>query len=521
VTVPGELGRERFRLARLAVVAGAGERVVATVVGAGRVALLAWALPSRDYGLYLAVLGIVATTGLIDFGLQYGLMNAVAEARGRDDSARLRSVVSTAFVIYLGIAVVALAAFLPLAFAAPFPSLLRVDADQVGVAHVIAAIGFGEALLVMPLRVFPVAFAGMQQQHVGSAYRTIAGIVQTAAMAAALVVGRKLVPVVAASAAADLGVALLFAGWARKHGVPVELRAAKREDARRLYASGLIFFVLNIANLLKRSFPSLVLANALGPQAVPSFSVPFALFTLGLGLSELIAGSLWPGYGDAVARGDWAWIVRAFRVGSEATLLVSGGVAALGACAGGDVMRLWAPKIVEPPPIVFALLAVWVLTQASATAAGNLVCGLNRIWLYMWFLIGEGVVTLTAGAYLVRAIGTTGIVAAMAIGGGIGAVVLNTYVLPRATSGQVRAETTAHARLIACVVPAAAIGFGVRVAVKSWSLLPHLTVVAGAVAVTYLFLVWTVGLSAVSRGRLAERLRIALERSERPKASPR
>src|SRR5262245_9680551 len=103
-------GRERYRLVRLAITAGGAERVATTLASGVRVPLLAWALGARGYGLYVATLGIVAAANLLDFGLQYGIVNAVANARGRDDEVSIREIVATAALIYATVSVVAVVA---------------------------------------------------------------------------------------------------------------------------------------------------------------------------------------------------------------------------------------------------------------------------------------------------------------------------------------------------------------------------------------------------------------------------
>ena len=502
--------RERFRLARLAVAAGAMERALGAVFGAARVALLAWGLSTRDYGLYVAVLGIVATTGLLDFGLSFGLLNAVAKARGRDDDAEVSAIVSTAFLIYSLIAAVALLLFVPFALAAPMRQLLHVDPDQVGLARAIAAIGFGEALLVMPLRVFPSTFTGRQEQHVGSLFRVATGFAQFVAMAVALFVWRgKLLPAVALPAAVDLATALIFAGWARRRRVVVVLRAAKREYVRPLFGSGLVFFVSNVANLLRRSFPAIIISNALGPGAVPAFSVPFAMFTIGLSVSELIAGSLWPAYGEAAARGDWPWIRRAFRIGTSAAMLAATGIALLGASGGAEVMSIWAPKIAVPPREVFAILAVWLVTQASSSTAGTLLSGLNRNWLYMWSNLFEGVATLGLGLWFVRTSGITGVAAAMVIGGVVSALALNVYVTPRATDRNVRIDGMEYGKLLLSAVPAAVVGLALRSTGRTWPAFARMLTVATGVGLVYTLAAWMLVLTPSARERVLQRVRRA------------
>jgi O-antigen/teichoic acid export membrane protein len=416
--------------------------------------------------------------------------------------------VSTGFVLYALMAIPALALFLPIVLTAPMHSLLRVDADQVTVAREIAAIGFGVALGVMPLRVFPVTFMGMQQQHVGSIYRIIASVSQLGAMAASLVLWRgSLLAVVTVSAVGDVTSALAFAVWASRHHVVVAFRSARREHARKLFSSGLIFFVLNLANLFRRALPAVVIANAFGPSAVPPFSVPFSMFAIGLSVSELIAGSFLPAYGEAVARGDWPWIARAFRIASDAALFVAAGIAVLGAFAGADIVRIWAPKVPLPPAALFGVLGAWVLTQAASNTAGTLLCGLNRNWLYMWTLVAEGICTLGLGAWLVRASGILGVALAMTICGGLSAFVLNAYVTPRATDGNVSVGAVAYLKLLLCLAPAVAVGVLVRNAVLVWPTAARIMGAATAVGLAYGIAAWSFGLSASARAKIVERAR--------------
>jgi O-antigen/teichoic acid export membrane protein len=494
-------------LARLAVTAGAIERVVGALTGASRVALLAWALSARDYGLYVAALGVVATAGLVDFGIQFGLVNAVSDARGRDDDGAFRGMLATAFLVYAAIAAVALCVFIPFALFAPMQSLFHLAPDRVGLARAIIVIGFGGALLTMPLQVYPAAFVGMQQQHVSSIFRTVAGIAQLAGMAASLLIWKGgLLAVVAVSVVTDVVFDILFAAWAARHRVLIHLRSAERRYARRLVGSGITFFVSNMANLLKRSSAALVIVNALGPEVVPSFSVPFALFTLGLSVSEMLGGSLWPAYGEAAARGDWAWISRAFAIGSDIALHAAAIIAALGVVGGSDAMALWAPKIALPPPTVFALLAIWMLTQASAHISCSLLGGLNRNLVSMWVNVAEGVATFGGGLWAVRHWGVEGVIGAMIVAGAASAIYLAAFTVPRETQRQVTVALATYARVAVCGVAAAVVGFGVDRVASTWPVILRMLATAVAITVTYGGGAWTVGLSADARERILRRM---------------
>lgn len=504
----GRLGGERFRLAGLAVAAGAIERGVSTFNGVVRVALLTWGLSASDYGLYVSALGVIATAGLVDLGIHYGLVNAIADARGRDDEAGLDGMIATAFLVYTAISAVSLITFVPLVYLAPIRSLLHLAPGQVGIAREIVAIGFGSLLLAMPLRVFQATFTGLQQQYVASLYRTIASILQLAAVTLCLLVWRgRLLPVVIASVCVDLASSLLFAVWARRRNIAVRFRMAQRKYAKTLLSSGVVFLVSNVANMLKRGSPTLIVAHVLGTAGVPPFSVPLAMFTIGMSACELLSGSLWPAYGEAAARDDWPWISRAFRIGSDVALHTAALIAVLGAVAGDEVMKIWTPRVALPSRALFMVLALWMISQAAQYTVNTLLCGLNRNRPLMFILTAEGALTCIFGVWFGRHWGAVGVAASMFAVGTVSTLFVNVVTIPMATEGRLRVQLGAHVKLGACSLLGATAGLLTR---SLLSALPVLVIVAGAASATvavYGLSAWTFGLSADVRGHLTRRLR--------------
>lgn len=493
---------ERFRLARLAIFAGGAERAIGVLIGAARIPLLVWDLTIQDYGLYVAVLGVVAPAGLMDFGLHYGLVNAVTRARGQGDDASIRSDVATAFVVYSVIAAIAIVVFLGFTVAAPMQWLLHISATQARLARAIAAIGFGGLLLAMPLRVFPATLTGLQRQHVVSAYRTMAGVMSFAVTCVVVLLWRgKLLPVVVGGTVSDLSCGVLFGLWARRGWVPLHLGSAAPRRARALISSSLVFFATNLANLFRRSSVTVVLSNALGPQGVPAFSVPFALFLIADTLSQLIAGSLWPAYGEAGARGDWAWVRRAFHGASNLVMVLAGWMAVLGATAGDLVVSVWARKAPLPPRGAFLAFAVWLITQAAFASPAILLSGLNRSKLVMWTTLVEGVVVLGLGAACVRTFGVLGIVVPMAGCGALSALFVSVIGVPQATEGNVHVDAGRYLRSAGCLLVSAVLGWLLRSTSAGWPAIVRIAVVAGTVTPLYGGLVWAFALLTEEKAR--------------------
>ncbi len=185
---------------------------------------------------------------------QYGLVNAIAKARGEDNVGQLRELVATGFLIYTAISVVAFLALIPLVAGPPLAKFLRVPPDQVHLARIVAVIGFAGVFASMPLRVTPAALTGLQEQHVPAVFRSLSGLFQLALLAGSLVLWRgQLIPVVMIGALSDPLASTIFAIWAARHrpSVGLSLRAASLHYVKPLLSSSMVFFISNLANLFK------------------------------------------------------------------------------------------------------------------------------------------------------------------------------------------------------------------------------------------------------------------------------
>lgn len=505
----------RFRLARLAVVAGGVERSVTTVASLVRVPLLLWGLDVDQYGLYVATLGVVGTASILDVGLHFGVLNAVADARGREDDAAIRRIVATGFLLYFAISLGAWCALAPVVWALPMDRLLGTVPEQATLAKQVALIGFSGLLLPMPFRVFSAGLQGFQLQHSASLYRAGSSVAQLGFLAVAVVTFRgQLLAVASAAFASELlrwGF-LPFYAVRRQPELALHLRAASRLLAPRLALVGLAFFVTNIANLLKFTLGSTIVSHELGPAAVPSFSVPMALFMAGFNMVTTLGRTFWPAYAEAAARDEWPWVRRAFALGTKAAVGVAGALAVPGWLFGGTLIDLWIPKTIPVSDALLALLGAWLVLQAAVSSAGALLSGLHRVRVVMWIALAEGLSVFWGSLWLVERIGIVGIAATMALASLGSAALLLGFATRLGTDGQVSAPWGALGRVSPCLAAAAAVGLLVRRALRDAGPLATLGLGAGLTLGTYAACAWLLVLSADERSRTAAWVRRQLGR---------
>ncbi|HVN40833.1 MAG TPA: hypothetical protein VMW19_21935 [Myxococcota bacterium] len=504
-TESAQRSSERFRLARLAVVFGGVERGVAAAVSFARVPLLLWGLDLRDYGLWAAILGIVAAANLLDFGLHFGVVNAVSDSRGRDDREAVSGAIATAFVVYSIVSVTAALVLVPLLSWVPLHAVIGAGEQDAVLVRNVAWVGFAGLILVMPLKVYAASLTGHQEQWVVSLFRSFQAVAQLVALAVAFAVFHVgLLGVAWVGLVSDLLSASLFGLWVerRRPGLRVRPGLASRAQAPILLATGAMFVTINLANLAKTSFGSTIVSYGRGPEAVASLSVPLGLFTIALGLASMIAVSLWPAYGEAAARGEWGWIDRAFTLGSKASLCVAAAFAVLGTFFGADVIRLWAPKAGIPGPALVTSLGVWLVAQAGVNAAATLLNGMGRLRVVAICCVIEGLMVVSASLVVVRAWGANGVAHAMALAGVANAAFLLFVAVPSETGRRIGSPVAMLGRLALCIAAASAIAGCASIALAEARPLVRLFAGAGPVAASLAALFWTVLLTPAERVRL-------------------
>ncbi len=470
-----------------------------------RVPLLIWGLELYQYGLYMAILGVVATANLLDFGLHFGVLNAVAAARGREDHASIRKIVATAFVIYLGISVIVLCLLVPTIGVIPMGWLLSVPPEQELLARNVALLGFSAVILPMPFKVFVAGLHGFQKQYLVSSFRSILHVVSFAILAVVVVMFPKnLMVVVSVHLGTEVIQWLVFSFIAvrQQPELALRLKSASRALAPSLTAVGLGFFVINIANLFKFTLGSTIVSHGLGPAAVPSLSVALALFISALALSAMASESLWPAYGEAAARGEWPWIQRAFGLGAKAALGLSGAFAVLGGLLGDLLIDVWTPgDLVVPRPVLF-YFAIWLMCQTTFSAASSLLLGLNRVPVVMGFALAEGITVFALSVTLVETMGVEGVALAMMLGAVASASLCLGIAVPWATGHRIRVPWGTLARVAICMTLSASIGIWLRDVFGSAQPLVVLVAAGSAVVAVYAGSAWLILLASDEKERV-------------------
>ncbi len=172
-------------------------------------------LGTERYGLWLTVGSLVAWLGMTEFGLSRGMINAVAEASGRDDFPELRRLISTGFLAFALVSLLAALIVIPASRSTAVLSLLGVSGNTAlakDARLLVLVCGlFASASLVLP--VVSSVCQGLQEGYLAAYFQGGATLVGLLALLAVYAAKGSLLEYAIAMAAPALLANAVLAVW--------------------------------------------------------------------------------------------------------------------------------------------------------------------------------------------------------------------------------------------------------------------------------------------------------------------
>jgi O-antigen/teichoic acid export membrane protein len=374
----GGRSRERFRRAAMTTVSAGGAKVIGLLASLITVPLTFSYLGQERYGLWMVLISIIGVMGFADLGIGNGLMNAISEAYGKDDRHLAREYVTSAFVMMLCIA-----AFFAVSGAAAYPfipwvRLFNVKSGAVAVEGARAfLVLYSWFVISIPLGVVTRAQAGLQQGYMPQIVGALGSVLTLLALLAAIKLHGSLAWLVFASTMGSVA-ATVFNGWFLFHEHPWLLparHAYRANSANKILRLGLLFFALQCAVALGYTSDNIVITQVLGAAAVAAYAVPQKLFGFVYMVVGMATGPLWPAYGEALARGDVAWVRRVFWGSLWLTLAITVPLCLLLALAGPWILSVFFGKSLHAPMSLLVVLALWGVVGPVSTTVSMLLNG--------------------------------------------------------------------------------------------------------------------------------------------------
>jgi O-antigen/teichoic acid export membrane protein len=408
---PESRSHERYKRVGLSALASIAAKAVSLATTLVSLPLTLHYLGNEQYGLWVTITSLAALLGFANLGLGNGLINGMSETLGKNDRVRAAEYVSSAFFMLIGITVLLSVAFAACYAVVPWAEAFNVDSsDGRAVAGPAVGVFVVLTLVGLPLGVIAGVRSGLQEGFANSIRNAVGSLVSLLGLLIAIAVDVNLPWLVLALGIGPLvgtvlnGVTLF---WRRPWLRPSVKRATRRAGARMI-RFGLLFFVLSIAGAVAYQTDNIVIAQLLGPAEVTQYAVPMRLFLLAPLLLSFALVPLWPAYGEALARGDHAWVRQTFArsLGVSATL---GALMATGLFLLGEpILHAWVGESINPSDSLLSALAVLTLLGCVTGPIAMYLNGANVLGFQVACAITMMVANLGLSITLTRAIGLSG-----------------------------------------------------------------------------------------------------------------
>ena len=284
-----------MRLLRRNVVLIYGVYAATLVSGLVITPIILGALGTEQFGIWALIGSIVGFIGLLDFGIGPSLIRFAAEQRGRDARNETSELTSTAFAIYLGLAL--LTTLLAFVLAILLPHVVEISDDYVRAAQLALVISVGTFVIRFPIGLFNFLLAGQQRYDVLNIGNLLGSLLYFGlAVAVLYVAGGGLVALAVITTVVTAFRLLLPLLWLRRELPDLQLRRSlvTRRQARELLAFSSRNMLIQVASKVVFSTDVIVVSIILGSVAAGVYGIPAKLFALAFGVGIASTTLLFP-----------------------------------------------------------------------------------------------------------------------------------------------------------------------------------------------------------------------------------
>jgi O-antigen/teichoic acid export membrane protein len=413
-------GRERYRRAGMTASTSFIAKALTIMISFVSVPLTMHYLGAERYGVWLTISSLLVWMSMTDFGLAgNALVNVLSEAHGNDDQDSARHYTASAFwalmTVALSIGVVFLATFHTI----PWRTVFRVSAATSNQELLLTcALVLTFFVFNVPLSLLPSLYSAYQDGFLWNVWSITGNVV---ALLSLIVVTRfhgGLPQLVVALSGTRVLVGLANAHHAffrRYRWLAPAPSAVRWTCVRRLLKLGGKYMVTQLSGLGISQSQPMIITQMLGPAQVMVFVVAQKIITLPVDLAYMATVPFISAFGEAKARHDWSWIKGAYKRSTTACVAFGIPVMLVIAVSCKFLIRIWAGPAAVPDWPLIAWLCIYTFVGVALMAAGQLLCGLERVdaLAISIFLCALGCVVL--GVLFSRWWGLGGVALAMAV----------------------------------------------------------------------------------------------------------
>ena len=369
-------------------------------------------LGKEAYGLWMLLGSVLIHFSTLEFGYGSGLVKFVAQYRAHRDARALNEIASTLFVVFTGLAALAYAGVVVLAF--NLQHIFALAPDQVTTARWILLIVGCYVACNFPFGVYGGIIGGFQRYDQNNKITIVVSLLVALTNAVVLLAGYGLVTLVTATTGVRMIAFVVYRQNAYRvfPSLRVHPSLFRRDRLREVTGFSIYAAVINWANKLNYQLDQLVIGMFLGSAAVAVWA-PAARIIWGVQrLTNQLNAVLFPTIVDSDAAQQQRRLQEILLQGTRLSLVMVVPIATMLVVLADPLVRAWlgaqAEAVAECIPII-QILSLAVVVRVGSATGNTLLKGAGAHKFVAWVNLTTGVVNAMLSVVLIRRFGLIGV----------------------------------------------------------------------------------------------------------------
>ena len=266
------------------------------------------------YGLWGAVGTFFALFAFSDLGLGNGLQTKLSQANGKDDLELCRRIISNTYAILWLVALVLFIVFIAVFKFVDWAKLMNAQSEEtVSLAAIVVFIIVLPKIFSIPVAIIQRTQYALQEGYRSNTWNIVAHIINLVLviLIAKLDLGK--IPLLLVSSCLSLVVSalnMLVYFRIQRPEYRFSFKLYDKTMAKELLSLGIWFCLLSILTTVGLSMDTFIVARTCGLEDAAPYSIIYRLSSIVAGIVGVLSAPLWGANGEAIARGDIAWVKR-------------------------------------------------------------------------------------------------------------------------------------------------------------------------------------------------------------------
>jgi len=371
-------------------------------------------LDAERFGLWMLFNTLVAFFNFADFGVGYGLLNSIANAKGKEDQKSIQTYIASGIAILWTIAFLLILIFLVIYPFVEWEKVFNVSSQLAVKESYSAIVIFAICIsLAIPLNIIQKIQSALQRGFAANLWQGIASLASFLGIFLSVYLHLDLKWLVFSLLGLPLLINLLNNLWFfyfSNNYLVLNMRLSNWQTIKEILNKGSLFFVLYFSAAFAMSMDNLLIAQWLGAAAVSNYAVTEKLFSFISLIILLFILPLWAAYSEAFARGDQTWIRKTLKRSILMSLGISSCLSLLLIIFGEKLIWLLMNKTVEIPLMLLIGFGLWKIVEAMGMTLSIFLNGANAIRQQAIVSIFWAIFSITIKIILMNYFGIIGVI---------------------------------------------------------------------------------------------------------------